>query len=81
MTKGNWREVRARKRGLWLAQQINELHSSWPCYDLINGLLCVRRGNRPHGLPVLAFQNAPRFADAAEAEEWLKANDLRGNVR
>jgi hypothetical protein len=78
MTKGNWREVRAHDRARWFAQQIDELH--WPYY-LINGLLYVRRGNRSYGLPVLAFQNAPRFADAAAAEAWLKANDLRGNVR
>jgi hypothetical protein len=76
MTKGNWREVRAHDRARWFAQQINKLH--WPYYDLINGKLYDDEG---YALSSSNGVHAPRFADAAAAEEWLKANDLRGNVR
>jgi hypothetical protein len=53
----------------------------WPYYDLINGRLYITQ--RPRGLPVAAFphSNPPRFANAAEAEAWLVAQDIRGNVR
>jgi len=57
------------------------MHFDWPYYDLINGLLYVRRGGRPNGLPILAFKEAPRFTSAAEAEDWLIVNDIRGSVR
>ena len=58
----------------------------WPYYDLIDGKLyddrmVDRRGKRvavsgtPDGKPV------PYFGSVADAEAWLEANDLRGNVR
>ena len=46
----------------------------WPYYDLINGLLYV------HGLPLLAFKDAPRFLDTVQAEAWLVEKDIRGSV-
>lgn len=53
----------------------------WPYYTLLNGKLYLERAGR-RGL-VEAFHNTevPHFASAADAEEWLVANDIRGNVR
>jgi hypothetical protein len=54
------------------------MHFEWPYYELINGRLCLRT---KRGVAKVAFPSAPMFADAAQAEAWLEANDLRGNVR
>jgi len=50
----------------------------WPYYTLIDGILYAESSRgmlEPFGYA------APRFADAAEAETWLVANDIRGSVR
>lgn len=52
-----------------------------PYYDLIDGKLYIDVGNRRQTQLVQSFKNAPSFANSAEAEEWLKDNDHRGNVR
>lgn len=44
----------------------------WPYYTLRNGRLYDERGR---------LVRSPVFPDAASAEAWLVANDLRGNVR
>lgn len=46
----------------------------WPYFTLRDGKLYDERGRR-------CYPKAPIFADSAEAENWLKDNDLRGNVR
>ena len=46
-------------------------------YTLVNGILYIRHGKRLF----VAFQNAPRFQDAAAAEQWLSDNDVRGNIQ
>jgi hypothetical protein len=46
----------------------------WPYMCLRGGwLVYLDTGKR--------VPNAPRFATVAEAEAWLEANDIRGNVK
>lgn len=51
----------------------------WPYYDLINGKLYIK--TRQGLLEAFYVTPVPLFANSAEAEEWLKDNDHRGNVR
>jgi hypothetical protein len=59
----------------------------WPYYTLIAGRLHrdervkVPGGYRMLPCKTASFSRAPRFANAAEAEAWLEAQDERGNVR
>jgi hypothetical protein len=50
----------------------------WPYYILVNGKLYIRSHR---GLVEAFHNNPPLFADAAEAEQWLIDNDIRGNVQ
>ena len=55
----------------------------WPYFTLVNGKLYYDVGSRNRAELVEAFQGRkiPLFADVAQAEAWLEANDERGNVR
>lgn len=54
----------------------------WPYFTFVDGNLFYDVGDRRGTKLVRAFTNrAPKFANAAEAEAWLEANDERGNVR
>jgi len=57
-----------------MAEATLTLAHHWPYFTLRNGRLYDERER-------LAYLNAPLFANVAEAEAWLAANDLRGNVR
>jgi hypothetical protein len=47
----------------------------WPIFNIrADGTLVYADNNH-------AYPNAPRFASTAEAEAWLVANDIRGDVR
>lgn len=46
----------------------------WPYFTLRNGQLFDEDGYR-------CYPEAPLFKDSFEAEEWLEAKDLPGNVR
>jgi hypothetical protein len=50
----------------------------WSYYTLRNGHLYDERGCR---LRQIGGDIVPPFGSAAEAEEWLKRRDLRGNVK
>jgi hypothetical protein len=51
----------------------------WPYFELVDGRLHYLNGRGQ--LRRVVLPESPVFKDAAEAEEWLKANGLRGNVR
>jgi hypothetical protein len=52
----------------------------WPYYTLRNGRLCDENGFIVYST-MLGTESIPTFANAAEAEQWLRDNGLRGNVR
>jgi hypothetical protein len=54
----------------------------WPYFTLVEGDLYEDVGTRQQTQLVRCFKDsAPKFANAAEAEAWLVANDHRGSVR
>ena len=56
------------------------MSAHWPYYILQNGKLYIRTPRQ--GLQLAFFNsNPPLFEDAAEAEAWLEANDIRGSVQ
>ena len=53
----------------------------WPYYMLRDGKLLEEYVRYGRAYYRCAFPKAPLFANAAEAEAWLEAQDERGNVR
>jgi len=57
------------------------MNAHWPYYIILqNGKLYIRTPRQ--GLQLAFFHsNPPLFKDAVEAEAWLEAQDIRGNVQ
>lgn len=53
----------------------------WPYYVLYSGKLYVERSGRRGLVAAFHVTPVPLFASVAIAEQWLKENDFRGNVR